>query len=121
LEEFLPIGGDEWDMVERNHAKYYPKTQTHERVLTSKICILFISTRVLTGDPNCPPEVRRAKYIHEEIKKRSGLSDGEAVRDGERQRRTRRMRTTTRKVNPQIEVSDHPAGCLLLKKRNQQQ
>jgi hypothetical protein len=33
--------------------------------------------KVPTGDPKCPPEVRRAKFILEEIKKKVDLSEGE--------------------------------------------
>jgi hypothetical protein len=111
LEEFLPIGGDEWDMVERNHAKYYPELKRTKESLRRKFASLYLA-RVPTGDPNCPPEVRRAKYIHEEIKKRSGLSDGEAVEsEQEASEEGEEDEDEELEGDPEVgEMSDHPAG-----------
>ena len=44
LEEFLPIGGDEWDMVERNHAKFYPELKRTKESLRRKFSSMYSHT-----------------------------------------------------------------------------
>ena len=53
--------------------------------LKRKFRTLFI-TKIPTGDPNCPPEIRRAKNLYELIKKKSELSEGDDDEEDERPR-----------------------------------
>ena len=36
-----PIGGDEWDMVERNHAKFYPELKRTKESLRRKFSSMY--------------------------------------------------------------------------------
>jgi hypothetical protein len=74
-EEYLPIGQNDWEMVERMHGRYYPQAGRTKESLKCKFIQLY-GTRIPTGDPKCPDDVKRAKYPFEEIKKRSELSNG---------------------------------------------
>jgi hypothetical protein len=76
IEKHLPISPNEWDMVEIHHAKYYPDSARTKDSLKRKFLTLH-RTKIPTGDPNCPIEVRRAKRIYEEMKKKTELSDAE--------------------------------------------
>jgi hypothetical protein len=38
-------------------------------------------TKVATGDPNCPPQVRRAKHIQNCLKEKTDMSDGDDDED----------------------------------------
>ena len=70
IEEVLPIGGTEWDRILEMHEERFPD---HNRTLTSikrKYQDLH-RKRVPTGDPKCPPLVKRAKHIHYAIQQRS--------------------------------------------------
>jgi len=80
VEEYLPIGQNDWEMVERMHSRYYPQSGRTKESLKRKFIQLYL-TKIPTGDPKCPDDVRRAKHLLEEIKKRSDLSDGEGGGD----------------------------------------
>ena len=82
IEEHLPIGPSEWEAVERQHNSMYPDTGRNAHALRQKFAKLYLQ-KIPTGDPHCPLEVRRAKRIYEEIKKRTDLSDGEEGTGGE--------------------------------------
>ena len=82
IEELLPIGPHEWDTVEREHALRFPDKDRNKEGLKRKFTTLYL-TKLPTGEPNCPPEVRRAKRIYEELKKTSELSDGEGKKEAD--------------------------------------
>lgn len=75
IEEYLPIGQNDWEFVERMHSRYYPQAGRTKESLKRKFQQLHL-TKIPTGDPKCPDNVKRAKYLMEEIKKRAELSDG---------------------------------------------
>ena len=75
VEEYLPIGQNDWEMVERMHGRYFPQAGRTRESLKRKFIQLY-GTKIPTGDPKCPDDIKRAKYLFEEIKKRSELSDG---------------------------------------------
>lgn len=85
LEHHLPIGGDEWDLVCKEHCEEMeePGCRTTDS-LRRKFASLY-RKKTPTGDPTCPSSVRRAKRIRQKIVDRSEMSDcddGEAaVRD----------------------------------------
>jgi hypothetical protein len=60
LEEVLPLGQGEWDTVERQHNGMYPDAGRTRDALKRKFAKLY-PKKIPTGDPNCPPEVRRAR------------------------------------------------------------
>lgn len=83
IEEVLPIGGKEWDEVECTHCQSYPDLGRTKESLKRKFVCLYL-TRSPTGDPKCPAEVRRAKALYEEIKKKAEISgDDESPREAE--------------------------------------
>ena len=76
IEEYLPIGQNDWEFVERMHSRYYPQAGRTKESLKRKFQQLHL-TKIPAGDPKCPDNVKkRAKYLMEEIKKRAELSDG---------------------------------------------
>lgn len=79
IEEILPIGKLDWERVENTHNLQV--IESRERTLTklrnqhNTLC----SKKPPTGDPDCPPNVRRAKRISYKIKDRAGC---EALQTG---------------------------------------
>ena len=73
LEEILPIGTDEWQAVEDQHNidGVYNRTALNLR----KKLYALKNKKMPTGDPNCPPAVRRAKHIFRDIGDRCDASD----------------------------------------------
>jgi hypothetical protein len=82
IEGILPLGLDEWEAVERQHNSMYPNFGMTYDALRQKFAKLYLK-KIPTGDPHCPPEVRRAKIINEEIMQKADLSDGEGGSGGE--------------------------------------
>jgi hypothetical protein len=82
IEGILPLGLDEWEAVERQHNSMYPDFGRTYDALRQKFAKLYLK-ETPTGDPHCPPEVKRAKIIYEEIKQKADLSDGEGGNGGE--------------------------------------
>jgi hypothetical protein len=83
IEDILPIGMNEWEMVERRHNQVYQGWQVRNKEsLKRKFRTLFIA-KIPTGDPNCPPKIRRAKDLYEMIKTKSDLSEGDDDEDEE--------------------------------------
>ena len=76
----LPIGGEEWDRVEREHSILWPAEKRTVPSLKRKFQSLY-QTKVATGDPNCPPQVRRAKHIQNCLKEKTNMSDGDDDED----------------------------------------
>lgn len=79
IEEVLPIGSQAWEEVTRVHSSVFGERK--ENSLRRKFNRLK-SAKPPTGDPNCPPLVRRAKRIMQKIYKKSeattlSLSDSE--------------------------------------------
>lgn len=69
VEEFLPIGQNEWENVTQQHSALYPDRERTKETLRRKYNLLH-SKGPPTGDPDCPPNVRRAKRIYYDIKKK---------------------------------------------------
>lgn len=67
----LPCGGDEWDEVGRIYNMRHNDGRTGED-LKNKFKKLKNSKKP-TGDPNFPPEVRKAKHIQREIEDRMSV------------------------------------------------
>jgi hypothetical protein len=76
IDDILPIGMNEWEMVERRHHQVYQGVFRSKESLKRKFRTLCVM-KIPTGDPNCPAEVRRAKHLYELIQRKSDLSEGE--------------------------------------------
>ncbi len=76
LEEHLPISGIEWERVDTAHKAKFP---TEVRSLESLKCKFqdLYQTKIPTGDPFIPLEVRRAKMIQRMMEEWSSASDCE--------------------------------------------
>ena len=76
IEEHCPVAQDDWDLIAADHAALYPDSKRNSESLRRKFVSLY-RKKTPTGDPKCPPDVRRAKFILEQIKKSVDLSEGE--------------------------------------------
>ena len=74
VEEVLPQSPNEWEEVSRRHIENYPG-QTLDSI-RHKFNALA-NDKKPTGDPHCPPTVRRAKRIFALIRERMDISEGE--------------------------------------------
>ena len=69
----MPIGMDEWALVERRHMASYPDRNRTKESLRRKFQLLYLSKQQ-TGTPECPPEVRRAKSLMHAIRDKAEVS-----------------------------------------------
>ena len=76
IEKYIPVGMNEWERVESYHASRYPMEERTKESLKRKFASLY-RKKIKTGDPNCPPEVRRAKNLLEAIKNKTDLTSAE--------------------------------------------
>jgi hypothetical protein len=72
IEERLPIGANEWESVANFHEEAWPGRDWKN--LKKKFQLLN-RKKMPTGDPNCPPEVIRAKRITARIMARSNCQN----------------------------------------------
>ncbi len=72
IESVLPRCANEWETVRTTHASYYPDLGRTTESLKRKFASLY-NAKKPTGDPTCPPQVRRAKRAWEEIKSLLGV------------------------------------------------
>ena len=71
---FSPRSPNEWEAVSRHHIENYPgHTQDSIRRKFNSLA----NHKKPTGDPNCPPTVRRAKRIFALIRERIDISERE--------------------------------------------
>ena len=73
VEEVMPIGMDEWALVERRHMASYPDRNRTKESLRRKFQLLYL-LKQQTGTPECPPEVRRAKSLMHAIRDKAEVS-----------------------------------------------
>ena len=89
VEQHEPLGANEWALVKATfseEAKRIGRPERDQDSLKSKFDKL-VNTKKKTGDPTCPPLVRRAKHIARDImNKCSALTiNGETCSDSERE------------------------------------
>jgi len=77
MEKHLPIGPQEWGHVETAHADSFPEGMRDAHSLRRKFNSL-IKSKSPTGDPNCPPDVKKAKRIQRLMIARADATDGVA-------------------------------------------
>lgn len=74
----MPIGMDEWALVERRHMASYPDRGRTKEGLRRKFQSLYLSKQQ-TGTPECPPEIRRAKSLMHSIREKAEVSSAGSV------------------------------------------
>ena len=74
IDELVPIEGKEWDIVQRKHLEAYAHMDRTVGLIERKYNLLA-KTKMPTGDPHCPEEVRLAKRIKVKIYKQADVSD----------------------------------------------
>ena len=74
IETVLPIGPEEWEMVADTHSLDFPAHNREASSLRRKFQSLY-NQNVPTGDPTCPPHVRRAKRLRYKIEERADSSN----------------------------------------------
>ena len=83
IEEVLPMGPEEWERVADSHSLEFPAMNREASSLRRKFQALY-NVSVPTGDPSCPPHIRKAKRLRYKIEERADSSNmlgGEAGAD----------------------------------------
>jgi len=80
IEAILPVHGEEWEEVAQIHAENFPTMQRTSDSINRKFQALYRSKKP-TGDPFCPPEVRKAKQLRHDIVTKSEISSAEGNDD----------------------------------------
>jgi hypothetical protein len=73
MHDHMPIGGNEWDIVLKQHSLSYPGREVES--LRCKFAQLH-RVKTPTEDPRCPQEVKRAKRIKYIISSCADIRDG---------------------------------------------
>jgi hypothetical protein len=81
INDVLPIGPDDWDIVTERHVSFYPGLGRCCESLRRKFSSLY-NHKKPTGDPTCPAYVHDAKNFFERIKDMMEVSDGKGTVDG---------------------------------------
>lgn len=74
IEQVLPLGPDEWEAVADAHLMSYPTYQRDAVSLRRKFQSLY-NTKIQTGNPECPPHIRKAKRLRYRIEERADTSN----------------------------------------------
>ncbi len=76
VEQILPVDGEDWEEVARLHNLNFPTNGRDASKLKRKFQQLY-RVEMPTGNPMCPPDVRMAKRIREQIRDKTEIDDGE--------------------------------------------
>ena len=74
LERRLPTSGSEWSLVASEHSETYPTMERNVESIKQQYQSL-LRRREPTGDPNCPPDVKKAKAIDRLLKAKQRAGD----------------------------------------------
>ena len=74
LERRLPISGSEWSLVASEHSELYGSMERNVESIKRQYQSL-LRWREPTGDPNCPPDVKKAKAIDRLLKAKQRAGD----------------------------------------------
>ena len=72
VEQRLPVSGTEWALVAREHSESYPNRDVAS---LKRQYQALLRRREPTGDPKCPPDVKRAKHIDRLLKAKQSAGD----------------------------------------------
>jgi hypothetical protein len=75
IEDILPIGPQEWDDVSEAHTDRFP-LKNRDTISLRRKFNEFVNSKKPTGDPNCPPHIKRAKDIQRMIIAKSDSGSG---------------------------------------------
>ena len=84
-EETIPMGKYEWEHIATRYNKQFPSRPRQEKSLRGQLNA-YAKQKPPTGDPDCPPFVKRAKRIMNKIRERAEtdiLDDPEALANHE--------------------------------------
>ena len=90
MEQCLPVGTQEWEYVETEFSSTHFRPLRDVTSLRKKFNILVKKKKIPTGNPTCPPFVRRAKKIFNSLVEKCNISshghicnlaDNNAMRD----------------------------------------
>ena len=98
VEDILPLSKTQWESVVETHSARYPDKGLSVDGLKRKFKELHIK-RIPTGDPHCPPAVRRAKQLRNAIIE---LMDGSDLNSPARGTRTNPPGWGEKVVNPLV-------------------
>ena len=74
IERRLPTNGTEWSFVAREHAETYVEYKRDVASIKRQYQSL-LRRREPTGDPQCPPDVKKAKYVDRLLKAKQSAGD----------------------------------------------
>jgi len=101
MEKILPIGFREWELVLKEHCKEWSEKEREVRGLRQKFNRLNAS-KLPTGDPNCPWDVKWAKQLKRKIDEKADanllndVSEAEEEDHEEEKKKTKMMMTTNK-------------------------
>ena len=75
FEHWAPVSQAEWEAVQREHSDAWPKEGRTTESLRRKFYKLK-NDKIPTGNPACPPEVRRAKHVYKRMTEKTEMSSG---------------------------------------------
>ena len=78
VEEYLPLGPDDWEYVRRVHEQKYQDMNRDADSVRRKFASLH-RTKLTSTDSSCPPEVYRAKSIRSLIIEKANNTEGHDV------------------------------------------
>jgi hypothetical protein len=83
IQTVLPLGPEEWGTVAELHGNSFPDFNCCSVNLKRKFKEMY-SSKMPTGDPNCPAHIKTAKQLHHQIQERSDTDnlDGSEVNLG---------------------------------------
>jgi hypothetical protein len=82
VRKYIPIGGDQWKKVAEEFGKLSKEHERDETSLKKKFMNLA-NSKAPTGDPNCPVDVKEAKFLYRLIVDKAGVIEVGGVSDDE--------------------------------------
>jgi hypothetical protein len=100
MEELLPIGKYEKERVAERYNMMHPtRPREYPNLMTQLVQQVFATKKPPTGDPECPPLVRRAKQIVNKIRSKAGIACfTEQDEDDVLEENARKKTTTSRAI-----------------------
>ena len=75
VEERLPMGGEQWEALTNEYNRGFPADRQRDMDSLRLKFKTLKNKRKPTGDPTCPPEVRRAKQADRAIQQQMGVEN----------------------------------------------
>eukprot|EP00977_Amphora_coffeiformis_P013371 scaffold3492_cov99-Amphora_coffeaeformis.AAC.1 len=74
MEKHIPIGTSAWEAITRQHNEIY-SVNARGRDSLKRLYQGLLQKKVPTGDPHCPPEVKKAKEIERLVAAKTRAGD----------------------------------------------